>query len=115
MQQLIRRAEKAGYKAIALTVDAPWLGRREADVKNRFSSSNYTECDALQINLFRFIRSSVSELYMLLSKIVCSISSGAQYLNYEFCYVLHSRFTLPQNVVVKSFEGLDLGNTVKVV
>lgn len=59
VQQLIKRAEKAGYKAIALTVDAPWLGRREADVKNS------------------------------------------------------SRFTLPQNVVLKSFEGLDLGNTVK--
>jgi isopentenyl diphosphate isomerase/L-lactate dehydrogenase-like FMN-dependent dehydrogenase len=38
VQQLIRRAEKAGYKAIALTVNAPWLGRREADVKNRCSS-----------------------------------------------------------------------------
>lgn len=34
--QLIRRAEKAGFKAIALTVDTPKLGRREADIKNRF-------------------------------------------------------------------------------
>ncbi|KAL6651406.1 hypothetical protein ACP70R_010331 [Stipagrostis hirtigluma subsp. patula] len=57
VQQLIRRAEKAGYKAIVLTVDASLLGRREADVKNRF--------------------------------------------------------TLPQNVVLKSFEGLDLGNMDK--
>ncbi|EEC78044.1 hypothetical protein OsI_17480 [Oryza sativa Indica Group] len=53
VQQLIQRAEKAGYKAIVLTVDAPWLGRREADVKNRF--------------------------------------------------------TLPQNVMLKIFEGLDQG------
>ncbi|CAL5410139.1 unnamed protein product [Camellia sinensis] len=35
--QLIRRAERAGFKAIALTVDTPRLGRREADIKNRFS------------------------------------------------------------------------------
>jgi len=35
VQQVIGRAEKASYKAIVLTVDAPWLGRREADVKNR--------------------------------------------------------------------------------
>eukprot|EP00184_Porphyridium_aerugineum_P006955 CAMPEP_0184693674 /NCGR_PEP_ID=MMETSP0313-20130426/1843_1 /TAXON_ID=2792 /ORGANISM="Porphyridium aerugineum, Strain SAG 1380-2" /LENGTH=405 /DNA_ID=CAMNT_0027151813 /DNA_START=112 /DNA_END=1329 /DNA_ORIENTATION=+ len=35
--QLIRRAEKAGYLAIALTVDTPRLGRREADIKNNFS------------------------------------------------------------------------------
>jgi isopentenyl diphosphate isomerase/L-lactate dehydrogenase-like FMN-dependent dehydrogenase len=33
--QLVRRAERAGFKAIALTVDTPWLGRREADIKNR--------------------------------------------------------------------------------
>ncbi|KAI3455996.1 hypothetical protein Pfo_012659 [Paulownia fortunei] len=35
--QLVRRAEKAGFKAIALTVDTPRLGRREADIKNRFA------------------------------------------------------------------------------
>ncbi|XP_021293861.1 peroxisomal (S)-2-hydroxy-acid oxidase isoform X1 [Herrania umbratica] len=35
--QLVRRAERAGFKAIALTVDAPRLGRREADIKNRFT------------------------------------------------------------------------------
>ncbi|XP_047341115.1 glycolate oxidase 1-like [Impatiens glandulifera] len=35
--QLVRRAEKAGFKAIALTVDTPILGRREADIKNRFT------------------------------------------------------------------------------
>jgi (S)-2-hydroxy-acid oxidase len=33
--QLVRRAESAGLKAIALTVDTPRLGRREADIKNR--------------------------------------------------------------------------------
>lgn len=38
VQQLVRRAENAGYKAIAVTVDAPRLGRREADVRNRFAS-----------------------------------------------------------------------------
>ncbi|KAH8961369.1 hypothetical protein BDL97_05G046900 [Sphagnum fallax] len=35
--QLVRRAERAGFKAIALTVDTPRLGRRESDIKNRFS------------------------------------------------------------------------------
>lgn len=34
---LIKRAEKAGYKALAITVDTPILGRREADLKNKFS------------------------------------------------------------------------------
>jgi len=35
--QLVRRAEASGYLAIALTVDTPRLGRREADIKNQFS------------------------------------------------------------------------------
>ncbi|CAN1335657.1 Glycolate oxidase [Linum perenne] len=39
--QLVRRAEKAGFKAIALTVDTPRLGRREADIKNRFTLPPY--------------------------------------------------------------------------
>ena len=34
---LVRRAEKAGYKALAVTVDTPVLGRREADIRNKFS------------------------------------------------------------------------------
>ncbi|HXO19812.1 MAG TPA: alpha-hydroxy acid oxidase [Thermoanaerobaculia bacterium] len=33
---LVRRAEAAGCRAIVLTVDAPMLGRRERDVRNRF-------------------------------------------------------------------------------
>ncbi|KAJ7517916.1 hypothetical protein O6H91_21G045800 [Diphasiastrum complanatum] len=37
VSQLVRRAERAGFKAIALTVDTPRLGRREADIKNRFA------------------------------------------------------------------------------
>jgi len=36
--QLVRRAERAGFKAIALTVDTPILGRREADIKNRLAT-----------------------------------------------------------------------------
>lgn len=39
--QLVKRAERAGFKAIALTVDTPRLGRREADIKNRFTLPPY--------------------------------------------------------------------------
>ncbi|XP_030624155.1 2-Hydroxyacid oxidase 1 [Chanos chanos] len=35
-QSLVRRAEKAGYKGIFVTVDTPYLGRRRNDVRNRF-------------------------------------------------------------------------------
>jgi 4-hydroxymandelate oxidase len=34
---LVRRVEAAGCRALVLTVDAPLLGRRERDVKNRFA------------------------------------------------------------------------------
>ncbi len=36
-RDLVERAEAAGYEAILLTVDAPILGRRERDVRNRFA------------------------------------------------------------------------------
>ncbi|KAJ0987473.1 hypothetical protein J5N97_005829 [Dioscorea zingiberensis] len=34
--KLVKRAERNGFKAIVLTVDTPRLGRREADMKNKF-------------------------------------------------------------------------------
>jgi 4-hydroxymandelate oxidase len=36
-RSLVQRAEAAGYAAICVTVDAPLLGRRERDVRNRFA------------------------------------------------------------------------------
>ena len=35
--ELLRRAENVGVSALVLTVDTPVLGRREADIRNRFS------------------------------------------------------------------------------
>lgn len=36
-KSLVTRAEKAGCKALVVTVDSPLLGRRERDVRNRFT------------------------------------------------------------------------------
>jgi 4-hydroxymandelate oxidase len=36
-RSLVERAEAAGYEALVLTVDTPLLGRREADVRHRFT------------------------------------------------------------------------------
>ena len=36
-ERLIARAEAAGYRALALTVDTPRLGRRERDLRRKFS------------------------------------------------------------------------------
>jgi (S)-2-hydroxy-acid oxidase len=35
---LVRRAESLGFRAIVLTVDTPVLGRREADIRNKYSA-----------------------------------------------------------------------------
>ena len=35
-RELVGRAETAGYEALVVTVDAPLLGRRERDIRNRF-------------------------------------------------------------------------------
>src|SRR5258707_728367 len=35
-EQLVRRAEAAGYRALVLTVDLPRIGRRERDIRNGF-------------------------------------------------------------------------------
>lgn len=35
--ELVRRAEDAGCTAIVLTVDVPWMGRRQRDVRNQFA------------------------------------------------------------------------------
>jgi (S)-2-hydroxy-acid oxidase len=40
---LVQRAERAGYKALVVTVDAPKLGRREADIRNRFQLPNHLQ------------------------------------------------------------------------
>jgi len=48
--QLVRRAERAGFKAIALTVDTPRLGRREADIKNRCYFTTLRVCSSLLPN-----------------------------------------------------------------
>lgn len=39
-REFIQRAENAGCKAIALTVDAPFLGTRERDIRNKFHLPN---------------------------------------------------------------------------
>ncbi len=41
-EQLVRRAETAGYQAICMTVDVPRLGRRERDLRNEFALPPHT-------------------------------------------------------------------------
>ncbi|WIA09164.1 hypothetical protein OEZ85_008575 [Tetradesmus obliquus] len=45
----VRQAEAAGYKALMITVDAPRLGRREADERNRFRLPDHLHMANLQV------------------------------------------------------------------
>ncbi|KAJ2784940.1 Hydroxyacid oxidase 1 [Coemansia interrupta] len=40
-EELVRRAEKAGFSALVLTVDAPMLGRRLVDARNKFNPPSH--------------------------------------------------------------------------
>ena len=40
-RDLVKRAERAGFKAIVLTVDAPYFGRRLADIRNKVALKHY--------------------------------------------------------------------------
>jgi len=42
-EELIRRVEASGYEALVLTVDAPFLGRRERDLRNSFALPDHLE------------------------------------------------------------------------
>lgn len=73
---LVRRAEREGYKAIVLTVDVPRMGRREPDIRNKFALSPHLSLknlegmsvskiqDALALELPKY---SVGEIDMSLS------------------------------------------------
>ncbi len=46
-EALVRRVEAAGARALVVTVDAPLLGRRERDVRNRFALPAELRCENL--------------------------------------------------------------------
>lgn len=67
---LVRRAEKAGYKALAVTVDTPVLGRREADIRNKFSLPSHltmgkTSCPILTNIVPEHVFSSIKYVYRI--------------------------------------------------
>ena len=68
---LINRAEKSGFKAVAVTIDRPVLGRRESEIRNKFSlpphlslanfsTTNFGDTKADKSNL-RAVRAQVED------------------------------------------------------
>ncbi|XP_040077815.1 hydroxyacid oxidase 1 [Ixodes scapularis] len=59
-RQLVRRAEKAGYNALVLTVDVPRFGHRVSDIRNHFSLpkhlrlGNFQDVDLQSFNSSNF-------------------------------------------------------------
>jgi isopentenyl diphosphate isomerase/L-lactate dehydrogenase-like FMN-dependent dehydrogenase len=59
-EMLVTRAIRAGYTAIIVTVDAPKLGRREADIRNRFAFPNHLTLANLQGEEYQNVMESSS-------------------------------------------------------
>ncbi|XP_011867160.1 PREDICTED: hydroxyacid oxidase 1 [Vollenhovia emeryi] len=55
---LIRRAERAGFKALVLTIDAPFFGDRRADLRNKFSLPSHLRFANFQGDLSKRINSA---------------------------------------------------------
>ncbi|XP_022998202.1 peroxisomal (S)-2-hydroxy-acid oxidase GLO3-like isoform X3 [Cucurbita maxima] len=70
---IVQRAERCGYKAIVVTVDTPWLGRREADMKNKmvaYPKKNLEGLMSVEINSdIEWLR-SITSLPILLKGIL---------------------------------------------
>lgn len=49
-ESLVRRAEKAGFNALVLTVDAPIFGMRRADVRNKFTLPEHLQYEFSKIS-----------------------------------------------------------------
>ncbi|XP_061982278.1 peroxisomal (S)-2-hydroxyacid oxidase GLO4-like isoform X2 [Populus nigra] len=60
---LVQRAEKSGFKAIVLTADAPRLGRREADVKNKMIVPQLKNLEGLMSTEVVSVKGSNFEAY----------------------------------------------------
>ncbi len=56
-EDLVRRAEIAGYEALVVTVDLPAMGMRLRDIRNQFSLPKHIEA----VNLKKFHLSDISE------------------------------------------------------
>ena len=48
---LIQRVEKAGYKALVITVDSPRVGKRLVDERNKFYLPSYLKLANLEFNI----------------------------------------------------------------
>ncbi|XP_076164499.1 hydroxyacid oxidase [Ptiloglossa arizonensis] len=57
---LVKRAEKAGFKALVLTVDAPLFGARRADVRNKFTLPNHLRLGNFEGNLSNEVNNKMS-------------------------------------------------------
>ncbi|CAI0548487.1 unnamed protein product [Linum tenue] len=78
--QLVRRAERAGFKAIALTVDTPRLGRREADIKNRFANLTLKNFEGLDLGKMTVDKVTPTKPHSFSTCKICKLHSDVKWL-----------------------------------
>ena len=100
-RSLVARAEAAGYEALVVTVDAPVLGRRERDARNRFELPEGVVAANLQEGATRHVRSDGSESG-LLQYFASQIDPALTWHDLDW---LHAQTSMP--VVVKGILRAD--------
>lgn len=73
-KELVKEAERAGFKALVLTVDTPESSRRPVDIRNQFRLPKHVTCAAIaQLSKFKVD----GEVHHLISSVVDSTLSWA--------------------------------------
>ena len=79
-KNLVKRAEAAGFKAIVLTVDAPYFGRRLADIRNKFKLPPH-------LKMANFVGLGDAETQSVkLKKLKCQLCLFPSNGNINFCF-----------------------------
>ncbi|NXT17995.1 HAOX1 oxidase, partial [Syrrhaptes paradoxus] len=101
-KSLVRRAEKAGYKGIFVTVDTPFLGRRIDDVRNKFQQQAHLRMKNFPSNHPVFSGKDFGENSSLAVYVAEAIDAS---LNWEDIRWLRELTSLP--IVVKGILRAD--------
>lgn len=107
-ESLVRRIEKAGYEALVLTADAPYLGRRERDLRNDFHlPTHLTFSNALDLAIQIDSHQSFSDYFNTLIADDLSWKDVVWLRSITSLPLIIKGITHPQDAKIALSEGVD--------
>lgn len=101
---LVQRAERCGYKAIVLTVDTPRLGRREADIKNKWHSASFLSFRFMLTDWYKyFICCWIGHIVENINSLIHTFNNKLKFMHFIRKFSYFCRMVAPQ---LKNFKGL---------